>query len=64
MNDYEKYVTEVNTIFTILEKLKNGWTTNDNLTHIEQINEFRKEVIKGADYLEKKRKNDGEQVIS
>lgn len=55
MNDYEKYVTEVNNIFAILEKLKNGWTANDNLTHIEQINEFKRVVINGANYLDKNR---------
>ena len=40
MNDYEKYVTEVNNIFSLLEKLKNSWTNNDNLSSIEEINEF------------------------
>lgn len=60
MSDYEKYVTEVNTIFAILEKLKNGWTANDNLTHIEQINEFRKAVIDGANYLDQNRQKENE----
>lgn len=53
MNDYEKYVTEVNTIFSILEKTKNAWTNNDNLSSIEDINEFKKSVIDGASIIQK-----------
>lgn len=60
MNDYEKYVTEVNNIFSLLEKLKNTWTNNDNLSYIEEINEFKNVVIRGANYLEKKDKKEVE----
>ena len=60
MNDYEKYVTEVNNIFSLLEKLKNSWTNNDNLSSIEEINEFKNVVIRGANYLEKKDKKEVE----
>ena len=60
MNDYEKYVTEVNNIFSLLEKLKNSWTNNDNLSSIEEINEFKHVVIRGANYLEKKDKKEVE----
>ena len=60
MNDYEKYVTEVNNIFSLLEKLKNRWTNNDNLSSIEEINEFKNVVIRGANYLEKKDKKEVE----
>lgn len=60
MNDYEKYVTEVNNIFSLLEKLKNSWTNNDNLSSIEEINGFKNVVIRGANYLEKKDKKEVE----
>lgn len=60
MNDYEKYVTEVNNIFSLLEKLKNSWTNNDNLSSIEEINEFKNVVIRGANYLEKNDKKEVE----
>ena len=60
MNDYEIYVTEVNNIFSLLEKLKNSWTNNDNLSSIEEINEFKNVVIRGANYLEKKDKKEVE----
>ena len=53
MNDYEKYVTEVNNIFSVLDKTKNGWTNNDNLSFIEEINEFKKSVIEGASIIQK-----------
>lgn len=57
MNEYESYVTEVNKIFSLLEKLKNSWTNNDNLNHIEDINEYKKAVIQAANFLEKQQKN-------
>ncbi len=52
MNEYENYVKEVNNIFSILEKLKNSWSNNDSLNHIDEINQFKKIVIQGADFLE------------
>lgn len=55
MNDYEIYVKEVNNIFAILEKLKNSWTNNDSLNHIEEINQYKKVVIKGASFLEQEK---------
>ena len=58
MNDYEKYVTSVNQIFSILEKLKNSWTNNDSLNVIEEINEFKNPVIQVASFLEKQSKKE------
>lgn len=58
MSDYEKYVTEINRIFSLLEKLKNGWTNNDHLNSIEEISEFKSIIIRGANYLEKQDKKE------
>lgn len=58
MNNYEKYVTDVNNIFSILEKMKNSWTNNDNLNFIEEIYELKKPVIAGASILDKESRND------
>ena len=55
MNDYDIYVKEVNSIFAALEKLKNNWTNNDNLSHIEEINQYKRIVIQGANFLEKQK---------
>ena len=52
MNEYENYVKEVNNIFSVIEKLKNSWSNNDSLNHIDEINQFKKIVIQGADFLE------------
>lgn len=57
MKDYDLYVKEVNNIFSILEKLKNNWPNNDNLNHIEEINKYKKVVINGANYLDKKKES-------
>ncbi len=53
MKEYEIYVKEVNNIFSILEKLKNVWPNNDNLNHIDEINQYKRAVIQGANYLNK-----------
>ena len=52
MNEYENYVKDVNNIFSILVKLKNSWSNNDSLYHIDEINQFKKIVIQSADFLE------------
>ncbi len=67
MSDYEKYVTEVNNIFSILEKLKNSWTNNDSLNSIEEINEYKNPVIQVASFLQNQLKNnstDDEELLS
>ena len=67
MSDYEKYVTEVNNIFSILEKLKNSWTNNDSLYSIEEINEYKNPVIQVASFLQNQLKNnstDDEELLS
>lgn len=56
MNDYERYVTEVNSIFSILEKLKTSWKNNDNLGMIEEIYEHKNTVINAANYLQQQKK--------
>ena len=57
MNDYEKYVTEVNGIFSILEKIKDSWKNNDNLSSIEEIYEHKSTVINAANYLQQQSKS-------
>lgn len=56
MNDYERYVTEVNSIFSILEKLKTSWKNSDNLGMIEEIYEHKNTVINAANYLQQQKK--------
>lgn len=63
MKEYDLYVKEVNNIFSILEKLKNSWPNNDNLTHIEEINQYKKAVINGANYLEKQKENRKKEIL-
>lgn len=53
MNDYEKYVTEVNNIFKVLETLKNAWTNSDSLNLIEEVSEYKTPVIEAATFLQK-----------
>lgn len=62
MNNYEKYVTEVNNIFSILEQLKKGWNNEDNLNFIEDINEYKDSVIKTATFLQKQNNKETDNV--
>lgn len=55
MKEYDIYVKEVNNIFSILENLKNKWPNNDNLNHIDEINQYKRAVIQGANFLNKQK---------
>lgn len=57
MSDYEKFVTEVNNIFSKLEKLKKSWVDSDNLDFIEEINKHKNAVISGASFLQEQGSN-------
>ena len=41
MSDYNDYVTAVNKIFDYLNKLRTGWDSQDNISHIENIEEYK-----------------------
>ncbi len=45
MNDYNEYVTAVNKIFEYLNKLRAGWSSQDNISHIENIEEYKRVVV-------------------
>lgn len=62
MKEYDTYVREVNNIFSILENLKNTWPNNDNLNHIEEINQYKRAVIQGANFLNKQ-KEEGKKAV-
>ena len=52
MNNYEKFVTEINNIFAIIEKTKT-WDNNDNSALIDEINAYKKSVIHAASLIQK-----------
>ena len=62
MKDYDTYVKEVNSIFSILEKLKNTWPNNDNLNHIDEINQYKRAVINGANFLGKQKQSGKKEI--
>ena len=45
MNDYNDYVTAVNKIFDYLNKMRAGWSSQDNISHIENIEEYKRVVV-------------------
>ncbi len=49
MNEYNSYVNSINKIFECLNKMKNNWTDQDNLSYIESIEEYKKVVIDSAE---------------
>lgn len=62
MSEYDMYVKEVNNIFSNLEKLKNSWANNDNLSHIEEINQYKRAVIQGANFIAKQNENGKKEI--
>lgn len=48
MNEYNQFVTAVNKIFDYLEKMKTGWPSQDNLSYIESIEEYKSIVVQNA----------------
>ena len=51
MKDYNQYVTAINKIFENLDKLKAGWNNLDNLNYIENIEEYKQDVIRTAELI-------------
>ena len=45
MSDYNDYVTAVNKIFDYLTKMRAGWDSQDNISHIENIEEYKRVVV-------------------
>ncbi len=45
MTDYNKYVMAVNKIFEVIAKLKVDWNSQENLTYISNIEEYKQVVI-------------------
>ena len=51
MSEYNDYVTAVNKIFDYLNKLRAGWDSQDNISHIENIEEYTRQYF--PDTIEK-----------
>ena len=45
MSEYNDYVTSVNKIFDYLNKMRAGWDSQDNISHIENIEEYKRVVV-------------------
>jgi len=54
MEEYNQYVTAINTIFDLLEKMKTGWNDIDNKNYIETIEEYKSVVIENAPKFKEK----------
>ena len=53
MSDYNDYVTAVNKIFDYLTKMRAGWDSQDNISHIENIEEYKRVVVANVETLKK-----------
>ena len=51
MDDYNKYVTDINKIFDYIEKMKAGWNNTDNKNYIETIEDFKGVVTSKAELI-------------
>lgn len=57
MSDYNQYITAINKIFDYLAKMKAGWNSSDNLSYIENIEEYKQLVINSVDMFKKTEKS-------
>ena len=48
---YNQYVTAINKIFDYLNKMKTGWSSQDNKNYIESIEEYKQLLVKNAEKL-------------
>ena len=51
MSDYNTYVTAINKIFDYLSKMEAGWSSQDNKSYIESIEEYKQTVVKSAEKI-------------
>ena len=53
MSEYNDYVTAVNKIFDYLNKMRTGWDSQDNISHIENIEEYKRVVVSNVETFKK-----------
>ena len=63
MEEYNQYVTAINTIFDFLEKMKTGWNNIDNKNYIETIEEYKSVVIENAPKFKEKASEPGMEAL-
>ena len=56
MSEKEEYVKIINTIFEVLEKMKEAYPDNDNLANIEAIEEYRPDLQYSVDNFSENKK--------
>lgn len=56
MSEKEEYVKIINTIFEIIEKMKEAYPDNDNLANIEAIEEYRPDLQYSVDNFSEEKK--------
>lgn len=55
MSEYNQYVTAINKIFDYLAKMKAGWNSQDNLSYIENIEEYKSIVANNVSLFKEKK---------
>ena len=56
MSEKEEYVKIINTIFEIIEKMKEAYPDTDNLANIEAIEEYRPDLQYSVDNFSEEKK--------
>lgn len=55
MSEYNQYVTAINKIFDHLAKMKAGWNSQDNISYIENIEEYKSIVANSVSLFKEKK---------
>ncbi len=53
MSDYEKYVTIINTIYDCTSKMREAYDNQDNIAHLDSIDEYKNKVVELAENYSK-----------
>ena len=54
MNEYDNYITSVNKIYEYLEIMKQKWNNQDNINHIEEIENYKQKLVETSKLVQEK----------
>ncbi|MBQ6538732.1 MAG: hypothetical protein IJL76_00440 [Bacilli bacterium] len=62
MSDYEKYVTIINTIYDCTNKMRQAYDNQDNIAHLDSIDEYKNKVVELAENYSKDENNNKQEM--
>ena len=54
MTEYDNYITAINKIYEYLEIMKQKWNNQDNLNHIEELENYKQKIVETSKLVQQK----------